>query len=144
MGLRLHRALHIPIILSGGPGYSRTATEAEIAARTLKACSVEEKELIIEGRSRNTLQNATFTKKICQQKGWQKLILVTSASHLPRSVMLFQREGMTVIPYPANYRTYKKPELNAFSFTPQQENLRNSTIAMKEYLGIIAIKANIQ
>lgn len=144
MGLRLHRALQLPIILSGGQGYSRTATEAEIAARTLKACGVEEKNLIIEGRSRNTLQNATFTKRICQQQGLQKLILVTSASHLPRSVLLFQRESIDIIPYPADYQTYKKVELNVFSFIPQQQSLRNSTIAMKEYLGIFAIKANFQ
>jgi uncharacterized SAM-binding protein YcdF (DUF218 family) len=144
MGLRLHKALHLPIILSGGPGYERSDTEADIAARTLQACGVMEKYLIKEHRSRNTKENAVYTKEICQQKGYRKALLVTSAYHMPRSVMLFQREGLDIIPYPSGYRTDRQTKMNAFSYTPSSDALRNSAIAMKEYLGILAVKMKLQ
>lgn len=144
MGLRLHRALHIPIIVSGGPGYARTATEADIAARTLQACGIKEKDLIKEDRSRNTKENAVFTKEICRQKGLNKVLLLTSAYHMTRSVMLFQREGLDVIPYPSGYRTDKQTRMNAFSFTPSFDALSTSAIAMKEYLGMLAVGIRLQ
>lgn len=144
IGLRLQRALHIPIILSGGPGYERTAAEAEIAARTLQGSGVMEKDLIKEDRSRNTKENAVFTKELCRQKGFNKVLLVTSAYHMPRSVMLFQREGLNAVPYPSGYRTDKDTTLNAFTFTPSYDALSNSAIAMKEYMGILAVKTGLQ
>ena len=144
MGLRLHKAMHIPFIVSGGPGYARTSTEAEIAARTLQACGIKEKDLIKEDRSRNTKENAIFIKEICLQKGFNKVLLVTSAYHLPRSVMLFRREGLDVIPYPSGYRTDEHTGMNAFSFTPSYDALSTSAMAMKEYLGIIAVKTGLQ
>jgi len=144
MGLRLYKALHIPIILSGGQGFSRTITEAEIAQRTLAASGIEEKYLLKEDKSRNTYENALYTKQLCQEKHFQKIILVTSAYHLPRSVILFQREGINVIPYPAGYLTSKNTILNAFSFTPSHSSLRNTAISMKEYLGIFSIMTKLQ
>lgn len=144
MGLRLHQALRIPIILTGGQGFSRTTTEAEIAQRTLAASGVEEKYLIKEEKSRNTYENALYTKQLCQEMHFQKVILVTSAYHLPRSVILFQRENINVIPYPSGYLTSQNTILNAFAFTPSHRSVRNTAIAMKEYLGILEIMSKFQ
>lgn len=96
MGLRLHRVLHVPVILSGGRIFDDTETEANNMYRFLKACGVEERFLIKEDRSRNTTENAVFTKQICQEKGFESVIVVTSAYHMPRSVVLFERVGMKV------------------------------------------------
>lgn len=144
MGLRLHKALHIPIILSGGQGFSYSSSEAEIAYRTLKACGVEEEYLLKEDKSRNTLENAKFTKQLCRQKGFHKVILVTTACHLPRATFLFQRQNMDVIPYPSNYRSNKVTKTGAFVLTPSFTYLFISSAAIKEYLGIIAIKIGMQ
>lgn len=144
MGLRLHKALHLPIILSGGLGYSYTTSEAAIAYRTLKACGVEEKYLLIEDKSRNTLENAKFTKQLCQQNGFRKIILVTTASHLPRAVLLFQLEGLDTIPYPSNYRSNKETKISAFALTPSHIYLFISSSAIKEYLGLLALKIGVQ
>ena len=144
MGLRLHKALGLPIILSAGKVFSYSASEADIAYRLLKASGVEEKYLIKENRSRNTAGNATFTKEICEKQKYDKVILVTSAYHMPRSVALFKREGMNVIPYPTDYKTYKNPVLNAFSFTPSAGCLYYTSSAVKEYLGLLAVKMGWQ
>lgn len=143
-GLRLHKALHLPMVLSGGSLYADKTTEASLEYRFLKACGTEEQYLIKEDRSRNTAENAKYVKQICQQRNFDKVILVTSAFHMPRSVAFFEREGVDVIPYPTDYKTNRNTRLNAFAFTPQAENLYHSSIAMKEYLGLLALKMGWQ
>lgn len=144
MGLRLHKALKIPIVLSGGQVYSYTGIEADIEYRLLKAAGVEEASLLKENRSRNTVENARFTKKLCADRGYDKVILVTSGYHMPRSVLIFAREGVPVIPYPTDYKTNKETVLDAFAFVPYADALYNSAAAMKEYLGILAVKVGVQ
>ena len=143
-GLRLYKALHLPMVLSGGSLYDDKTTEASLEYRFLNACGVEEQYLIKEDRSRNTAENAKYVKQICQQRNFDKVILVTSAFHMPRSVAFFEREGVDVIPYPTDYKTNRNTRLNAFAFTPQAENLYHSSIAVKEYLGLLAVKMGWQ
>ncbi len=120
-GLRLHLVLHLPMVLSGGSLYADKATEASLEYRFLKACGVEEQYLIKEDRSQNTAENAMFVKQICQQRNFDKVILVTSAFHMPRSVAFFEREGVNVIPYPTDYKTNRNTRLNTFAFTPMAQ-----------------------
>lgn len=144
-GLRLHRALHLPVVLSGG-GLSGDATNTEASKeyRLLRACGVEDSYLIKEDRSRNTAENAKYVKDICQKRKFDKVILVTSAFHMPRSVAFFEREGLDVIPYPTDYKTDRILRLNAFAFTPDAECLYHTSLAMKEYLGFLAVKMGWQ
>ena len=144
MGLRLHKVLNIPVIISGGTGFSLKIAEAEIAARTLKACGVDEKYIILENKSRNTLENVKLTKILCENNGFKRIILVTSAVHLPRSVMLFQRENVEIIPYPSDYGTNMKTIIDMYTLIPNRFSLNNTASAMKEYLGILAIKLGLQ
>ena len=138
MGLRLQRVLHLPVIISGSLG------EALYGTRLLKSCGLEDKFILKETKSRNTANNAKYTKEFCVMKGYQKLILVTSAHHLPRSVLLFQREGVDVIPYPADYRTHANTYYLLSDFTPSYDSMSNSALALKEYLGIVAVKMGWQ
>lgn len=144
MALRLHKALRLPIVFSGGLVFTHSANEADAGYRLLKACKVDEKYLIKESKSRNTVENARFTRQLCEQNGFNRVILVTSAYHLPRSVLLFEREGVNAIPYPTDYKTSKDTMLDAFAFVPNIYDLRNTAIAFKEYLGIAAIKVGLQ
>lgn len=144
MALRLHKKLHLPIVLSGGQVFACSTNEADIMHRLLKACDVEESFLVRETQSRNTAENAIYTKLICTKKYFGKVILVTSAYHMPRSVMLFERERVDVIPYPTDYQTDKEIVLDAFAFVPNIGSLRKTTIALKEYIGIMAVKVGVQ
>lgn len=144
MGLRLHRELKLPMIFSGGLVFEESGAEAETAVRLHKACGVEEKYLLSDAKSRNTVENARFTRQLCQTNGFKKVILVTSAYHMPRSVALFRREGVDVIPCPTDYLTNKTLVLDAFAFTPNHHSVSHAAIAIKEYLGILAVKAGLQ
>ena len=144
MGIRLHRALNLPILLSGGQVFSYTGTEADIEYRLLKSAGIDEKFLLKENQSRNTVENARFTKQICEKMRFDKVTLVTSGYHLPRSVLIFEREGVNVIPYPTDYKTNKELAIDAFAFTPSAGAVRTSAIAIKEYLGILAVTLGVQ
>ena len=143
-GLRLHRALHLPMVLSGGRLFEDIDTEASLEYRMLKGCGVEEHYLIKEDRSRNTAENAKFVKQICMDHKYNKVVLVTSAFHMPRSVAFFQREGINVIPYPTDYKTDRKLRPDAFAFTPSADCLYHTALAVKEYLGLVAVKMGWQ
>ena len=90
------------------------------------------------------MENARFTREFCEQNHFDKVILVTSAYHMPRSVLLFERAGMHVIPYPTDYKTDKDLVLDPFAFVPNIDCLYKSTVALKEYIGITAIRAGWQ
>ena len=144
MALRLHKRLRLPVILSGGQVHSYSGTEAEIEERLLQACGVDGSFLLKDAKSRNTAENALYTRQLCQERGFRKVVLVTSAYHMPRSVLFFRRAGVDVIPYPTDYKTHKEIVLDAFVFTPSAEALRNTAISLKEYLGIVAVKMGWQ
>lgn len=61
--------------------------------------------VIFEDRARNTYENAVFSKQLASPQPEERWLLVTSASHMPRSVGIFRQIGWPVIPYPVDYRT---------------------------------------
>lgn len=142
--VRIQKAKNLPIILSGGVVLDTEANEAQIERRMLLSLGVPADKIIIEDKSRNTAENARFSKAICEQHRWQKPIVVTSAFHMPRSVAFFQREGMDIIPYPSDYRTNSEYHYSAYSIIPDSFELLNSCLAIKEYVGIGAMKAGLQ
>ena len=120
MALRLQKAKDLPILLSGGT--------------ILKG----------DAKSRNTAENAAFSRQICEHQGWKKPILVTSAFHMPRSVRFFTRQGMDVTPYPCDYHTSAATNWSGYSIVPQSFYLFNSCLAIKEYVGIGAASLRMQ
>jgi len=99
--------------------------------------------------SRNTYESAIACKKILEEKGIHRIILVTSAVHMPRSVSLFLHQGLEVIPAPTDYYVTKAelPSIQQggipallFSLLPSSDNLEITSRTLKEYLGIFIYK----
>jgi uncharacterized SAM-binding protein YcdF (DUF218 family) len=99
-------------------------------ARTAKDLGVLEKDIIIENKSRNTVESARAVKEMLKGK---RIILVTSAYHMKRSVALFKKQGLEVIPAPAGYKSEQR-SLKYFSFIPSASNLSSSSLALSELL----------
>jgi uncharacterized SAM-binding protein YcdF (DUF218 family) len=99
--------------------------------------------LWLEPDSRNTYENALFSTRILREKGIQRILLVTSALHMPRSLKLFQAQGLEVIPLPTDYTVTQgdQAQLDARAFVlsllPSAENLALTSRVLKEYIGII-------
>ena len=63
-------------------------------------------------------------------------MLVTTASHIPRSMALFKKLGMNPIPSPIDHSIKDRHGLSLFSFFPSTGNLRKTELAIHEYIGM--------
>lgn len=136
----LYNQLQIPIIVSGGRVFESTGREAEIAQATLLRLGVPADKIIIENKSINTTENARFSKEKLLTYGFQQPILVTSAFHMPRAVKQFDKVGITVTPFPADYQTNVQGTLGFRQWWPDADGLSNFSLAVKEYVGLLAIR----
>ena len=144
----LYKAGKAPkIILSGGRvdwAGNNPVPESEDMATILKAMGVPESALIQEPTSRNTRENAVNVKQIMDAQNIRRILLVTSALHMPRSLRIFQKLGIDAIAAPTDYLVSEQdeieltntPQATTLSLLPEAERLRHTTRALKEYVGI--------
>jgi uncharacterized SAM-binding protein YcdF (DUF218 family) len=135
---RLYKQTKLPIIVSDGAVFKDSGNEAEIAKRQLISIGIPENTIIFENKSLNTEQNAQFKKKVMDFKMFEHSILVTSAFHMERAVLNFTRVGIKVVPYPTDFQTNHNITIDPSKFVPA--DLRSARLALKEYLGILALK----
>lgn len=135
--VRLQKKLNIPIIVSGGMVYKSKSSEALIAKRFLTDLGVDEDQVIIEEKSRDTYENAKFSAEICKRKVYKKPILVTSAFHMKRSLLSFKKFDMNVLPYPSNFKSNNIYDFSWHSYLPLSSSLQLTSDAFHEYLGIL-------
>ena len=140
-GTRLYRQARKPIIISGGAIYGRK-TEAEVAEKVLLSLGVDKADIIREGQSRDTYENALYVKDICQKKGFNRILLITSAYHMKRSVMLFRTFSMETVPFPVNHLT-SPSKRTPLDFLPDAGNLLAVSLGLREYLGILFYKLTL-
>ncbi len=124
------RAERCTVIVSGGDPQHHGATEAAIYAPYLIAAGVARDDLILEPRSRNTYENAKFTIPILRSRDDDTSILVTSAHHMRRALLMFERFGLAPQPVYANRRDANPGLL------PRWRNLANAERALHELIGI--------
>ena len=72
-----------------------------------------------------------------RELGMERVILVTSAFHMPRSVFLFKRAGVDVVPFPADYQTRSRFRFDPLSLVPQAAGLEKTELAVKEFYGLL-------
>ena len=131
-GIRIYKKYsRVKLILSGGKGFDSIPT-ATVMAHVAKELGVDENDIILESQSKDTKDEAQLIKPIVRNNHF---ILVTSASHMPRSIALFKKLGMNPIPAPTGYLV-KKQNLGPASFFPSSGNLRKAERIFHEYLGI--------
>ena len=124
------------LVFTGGSGVigEQKLKEAHFIKPILKSLSVDTEKVIYEDKSRNTYENAVFSKKIVKPRPQEKWFLITSAFHMPRSIGVFRAAGWNMIPFPVDYMTEK-----SFKFKPSL-NLRSSlngiSIVLHEWLGL--------
>jgi uncharacterized SAM-binding protein YcdF (DUF218 family) len=95
------------VVFTGGDGDLLPVfpTEADYAKQLLTELGLTDRPIITENRSRNTVENAVFSRALVQPKPGEVWLLVTSASHMPRSVSIFRQAGWPVVPWPVGYKT---------------------------------------
>lgn len=131
--VRLYRRLPgSRIILSGGSAFGEQP-EAEVMAETARTMGVPLSDLLLETKSRDTEEQAIFVRPLVETAPF---LLVTSAYHMPRSIALFQKQGMAPIPAPTAFAARTSRSSNPGSYFPNASSLQNSERALHEYLGL--------
>ena len=95
------------LIFTGGSGalLDQDKKEARLIAPLLRDLGVDPARVTFEAQSRNTAENAAFSRRLADPKAGETWLLVTSAFHMPRAVGCFRRVGWPVVPYPVDYLT---------------------------------------
>lgn len=108
-------------------------SEAEILAKIVPIMGVNPQDVILETESISTEDEARLLKPLL---GREKFILVTSASHMPRAMALFKKQGMNPLPAPAGHLV-KGTEASDWRFNfPGSRDLYKAEGAFYEYLGL--------
>lgn len=140
---RLYKAGKAPVVVPSGIG------EELGSAVFLLDLGVPRQAILTENASRTTAENARYSYELLSKKGIRKILLVTSAWHMRRSLMLYQRMGFEVIPAATDHegtldclrwehRT--KNDIMFLMFAPTPEALSKTTYMIKEHLGYWAFR----
>jgi len=149
----LYKQGKAPVILATGGNVTFRGTNPSNPAIEMQSLltfmGVPESAIWLEDQSQNTYENALNCAQILKAKNITRVILVTSAVHMPRSVGLFQAQGIQVIPAPADFTvtqsnwdglTHATLANQIVSLLPSISNLDMTTNAIKEYLGILVYR----
>jgi uncharacterized SAM-binding protein YcdF (DUF218 family) len=125
------------LVFTGGSGSLRDPDikEADFAEPLLKSWGLDTARVLFESRSRNTFENAQFSKALVRPKPQEKWIVITSAFHMPRTMGVFRRAGWNVVPDPVDYRTVGDEAL----WPPRFEflgGMNSFSHAVHEWLGL--------
>jgi uncharacterized SAM-binding protein YcdF (DUF218 family) len=113
----------------------RGGSEAEYAGALIESFGVPNGRLTVEGRSRNTVENAIYSKALAAPQLGERWLLVTSAYHMPRAMGAFRKAGFEVEAYPVDYRTRGVEDL--LSFDDAASGLRRTDTAAHEWVGLL-------
>jgi uncharacterized SAM-binding protein YcdF (DUF218 family) len=129
---------HSRVVVSGGSGdlHDQSAPEAPLTARLLESFGVATERIVLEDHSRNTAENAAFTRKLLQPKAGERWLLITSAQHMPRAVGCFRNVGFSIEPYPVDWQSVGWTT-SSMSISTLSDGLSRTDGALHEWLGLI-------
>ncbi len=132
------------VIVSGGlsPGLQagQLLTEAQAMAEFMEALGVPRDAIILESQARTTRENAEKTREILERllpqesKGGYSIALVTSASHMARSIRNFENQGFQVLPYPIDFQSGLADKPFYRFLLPNAEALEQNQASIKEWI----------
>ena len=139
---RLFHARKAPLILASGgrlPWSDADHPEAVVIAELLQAFGVPASAILLESDSRTTRENRDYCLPILQASGARRILLVTSALHMPRALALFETTRLEVIPAPTDFEVYQGG-WHLMRWLPDARALADGTRAFKEHLAILINK----
>lgn len=136
--LQLYKQTGLDLVVSGYQG------EAARMRDYLLAHGVPDYKIIQEPKATNTKDHLKYMLPIAMEKGYHKIYLVTSAFHMPRSMMImeqgFAAQGIKLIPYGCGHQTTPDYEPMPHEWAPNMLSLYQGTTALNEYLGMVLLK----
>jgi len=132
------------ILLSGGWSNisGKKVSESEKTKLFLVRLGIPEKDILVEPASRNTYENALYSKMLLEEMGGyekQHLLLLTSASHMFRAKKCFNKVGLNVTSFSVDFHGYKR-RISMNALIPSAHAIGIWQVMIKEWVGIIAYK----
>ncbi len=126
------------IVYTGGSGalFDREGAEADFALPLLESFGIARERIVLENRSRNTVENAIFTRELVNPKAGERWLLVTSGYHMPRSIGIFRAASFPVEAYPVDWRTRGASDLSR-PFGILADGLKRTDTATREWVGLV-------
>ncbi len=133
---RLYRRSRLPILVTGGPVYpGERQAEAVLARRVLEE-DFDVPVRWVEGRSRNTWEDAHYAWERLQAAGVRRIVLVTHAFHMPRARWAFEQAGFEVIPAPFGFVRTDALSRGWMAWTPQVRAFAQTRRVLHEWVGL--------
>jgi uncharacterized SAM-binding protein YcdF (DUF218 family) len=136
---RLYRAGKAPLVIASGgtmPWKDQRYREAPIMQTLLTSWGVPADSVLLESSSANTYQNATYTAELVAKRGFDRVLLVTSALHVRRALATFRSADVPTIPAATDYQVVEAEE-TMLDVAPDAGALAGSTAAIREYVGYL-------
>lgn len=137
-GVLLWKADKAPWLVFTDPVPSRAdgrETEGERLRREALAAGVPSEAMVLIGPIGNTADEAKLLARVAREKGWKKVILVTTAWHLPRAWERFRQLDIDGVPFPVDHRTPVRSEWDPVDWFPSAYALAETEIFMREWIG---------
>ncbi len=130
------------IVISGGDGSIGGTYEGDavISERFFTALGIPTSRMVEDKTSRTTFENAVNTRELLAQNGLSECLLITSGFHMPRSMGIFRKQGINVVPWPVDYRSTGKESLG-FDFTQPSRNAQLLATGLREWVGLVGYYA---
>ena len=137
--IALYQSGKAPRLIFAGGGFDwleDKPAEAELMREAALRRGVPAGDIRVLASSTTTAEEAARLAELAAREPFKRIILVTSAFHLPRAAFLFRRQGFEVVPFPVDYRVIRGQPLTLLAFVPQAASLQSAEIAVKELFGL--------
>jgi len=127
------------LVFTGGriPWANQAEVEGAASRRAAVARGIPDEHILVTREVGNTVDEAMAVADLMRERDWRKIILVTSAWHMPRAARLFRKAGIGFVPFPVDYQTSRKGPLILLDFLPRAEGLQKTETALREWYGIL-------
>jgi uncharacterized SAM-binding protein YcdF (DUF218 family) len=134
---RLYHAGKAPrVLVSGGSGSEEVEPEAAAMREMLLTFGVPRDAILLETESTDTAENAAFSRAVLGERAG-RVILVTSALHMPRARRALERTGLQVAAAPTDFEVVPRP-FDVLRVLPSALALDGSARALKEWVALAA------
>ena len=141
-GARLYHAGVAPVMILTSGGQGRGEEGDHLRRFLIDDLHVPAEAIVHTGRlSHKTAEESANVRVLLRERGWGRVTVVTSAYHMPRSMLLFRKQGIDAAAHPVDFRSFRDAtEPVGTNWFPRTDFLNQTEVALREYYGIVYYK----
>lgn len=130
------------ILITGGAAsyFQKDTVESVLLKGFLEEIGITSNDIVIETQARNTRENAYYTAELLKNRDYNNLLLITSASHMPRSIRCFESVGLRCDTFPTDHYSGARKFNIETLLIPNAQTLANWNIIIHEWFGMLSYK----